>query len=250
MNIINITFSPTGSTNKVARIISAAMGKCDKEIDLTCRNLTTQSLTADDVAIIAVPSYSGRVPALVTERLKSVNGNGAKAVLITVYGNREYEDTLVELEDLAKAQGFNIIAAISAVAKHSIVNKIAAGRPDADDEMKLALFGKTIAEKLENADNSTPSVPGNRPYRKAGNGFAPKTTKNCNTCGKCARECPTGAIPLDNPKKIDKTVCIGCMRCVAICPENAKHLSPILLFLAGRMLKKPCATRKEPQLFV
>ena len=53
-------------------------------------------------AVIAVPSYGGRVPQVAVDRISEIKGNGAKAVLLCVYGNRAYEDTLTELEDSAE----------------------------------------------------------------------------------------------------------------------------------------------------
>lgn len=90
--------------------------------------------------MIAVPSYGGRVPQAATERLSAIRGNGAKAVLLCVYGNRAYEDTLVELEDTAKQAGFRVIAAIAAIAEHSIARQFATGRPDAQDQARLHTF--------------------------------------------------------------------------------------------------------------
>ena len=138
-----------------------------------------------------MPSYGGRVPAVAVERLGMVHGNGARTVLVCVYGNRAYEDTLVELEDAAKQAGFQVIAAVAAIAEHSIARQFATGRPDAQDEAQLSDFAKQIQHKLSVADTSEPTIPGNRPYKKAGGiGMVPKATKECTNCGVCAAECP------------------------------------------------------------
>ena len=141
--------------------------------------------------MIAVPSYGGRVPAVAAERLGMMRGNGAQAVLVCVYGNRAYEDTLVELEDAAKGAGFRVIAAVSAIAEHSIVRQFAAGRPDAQDAAQLAGFADQIQQKISAGDASEPAIPGNRPYKKAGGtGMVPKATKECIACGACAQRVP------------------------------------------------------------
>lgn len=59
-----------------------------------------------------------------------------------------------------------------------------------------------------------------------------------------------GAIDLHDPKKVDKTACISCMRCVAVCPQKARKINPIMRGLAGLMLKNACAGRKECELFL
>ena len=101
MKMVQIVFSPTGGTKKAADLLTKTWGDCTR-VDLTDSkaDFSAQELTAEDVALIAVPSYGGRVPAPAFQRLTAIHGNGARAILLCVYGNRDYEDTLVELEDL------------------------------------------------------------------------------------------------------------------------------------------------------
>ena len=117
MKIHEFCFSPTGGTKRAAAILSQAMADETVSVDLTARSVDFSriSLTDGDVALIAVPSYSGGVPAVAAERLEAIHGNGARAILLCVYGNRAYEDTLVELEDAAKQAGFRVIAAVAAI---------------------------------------------------------------------------------------------------------------------------------------
>lgn len=112
MNVFEIVFSPTGGTRKVSGLVAGALGKNTVTVDLTDSGLdfSAVSMTEDDVAVISVPAYAGRIPAVVADRLDMVRGNGARAVLVCVYGNRAFEDTLVELEDVAKHAGFRVIA--------------------------------------------------------------------------------------------------------------------------------------------
>ena len=180
-----------------------------------------------------------------------MHGQGARAVLVCVYGNRAYEDTLVELEDAAQKAGFRVVAAVAAVAEHSIARQLAAGRPDAQDAAQLAAFGEKIQAKLSAHDLSEPNLPGNRPCKKAGGaGMVPKATKACNRCGVCAAECPVQAISKDDPTKVDEKACISCMRCVSVCPQGARKVNPLLLSAAGLMLKKVCSERKDCELFL
>lgn len=180
-----------------------------------------------------------------------LSGQGARAVLVCVYGNRAYEDTLVELEDAAKQAGFRIIAAVAAVAEHSIARQFAAGRPDMQDAKRISDFARQIQAKLDAEDFTEPSIPGNRPYKKAkGAGMVPKPTKECTECGVCAAKCPVQAIDRENPKKVDEKACISCMRCISVCPHSARKLNPVMLSAASLMLKKVCSERKECELFL
>lgn len=235
----------------MAEILTEAIGLPASEVDLSAREMGDAELSADTLAIIAVPSFAGRVPATATERLKNkVHGNGAKAVLVAVYGNRAYEDTLVELYDIAMACGFKVVACVSAVARHSIVTRIAAQRPDEADRAVLDEFGKRIAEKIAAGDLVAPAIPGNRPYKKGGASLVPKTNDKCSSCGMCVSMCPVGAINPAEPGRIDGALCIGCMRCVSLCPVAAKFIPEEIVAAIDAKIKGFCADRKEPELFL
>lgn len=198
------------------------------------------------MALIAMPSFGGLAPAIAIERLKKIKVNGAKCTLICVYGNRDYEDTLVEMEDAAKECGFQVIAAIAAVAEHSIMPQYASGRPDVSDQKLLVGFADQIMTK----SSSEPSIPGNRPYKNAGGGgLVPKADKSCVNCGLCAQQCPAQAIDY-NTLKADAHRCISCMRCVKRCPKHARKVNSAMVSIASLAIKKACSTRKENQLFL
>ncbi len=165
MNFVEIIFSPTGGTEKAADIIERKWSDKIIKIDLSDPKADFEKYTVneDDMVLIAMPSFGGRAPSIAINRLKKITGNGAKCTLVCVYGNRAYEDTLVEMEDTAKECGFRVIAAVTAVAEHSIIPKYAANRPDEADKMQLENFADKILEKNE----SVKSIPGNRPYKKA-----------------------------------------------------------------------------------
>lgn len=253
MKLYNIVFSPTGGTQKVSSLLTNTLKGEVTPIDLTNskQDFRAVQLTPDDVSVIAVPSYGGRVPAVAIDRLGSITGHGARAILVCVYGNRAYEDTLVELEDAAKQAGFQVIAAVAAIAEHSIARQFAANRPDTQDAQQLSAFAKKIQDKLSSGNAAEPSIPGNRPYKKSGGaGMVPKPTKECTKCGVCVHECPVQAINPENPKKVDEKACISCMRCISVCPHAARRVNPVMLSAVGLALKKVCSERKENELFI
>ena len=252
MKIHELYFSPTGGTKKVADILSGGLAEEVLSLDFTDSQVRPESLTLsrEDLALLAVPSYGGRVPAAAARRLAALQGGGARAVLVCVYGNRAYEDTLLELSDLARQAGFRVVAAVAAVAQHSILPQYAAGRPDERDRRQLIEFAGQIRAALA-GELPEPQLPGNRPYRKAGGAaLVPKPGKGCDRCGLCARECPVQAIDPADPARVDKAACISCMRCVRLCPRSARNISPLLRAAAGLALKKSCSARKENDLFL
>lgn len=255
MKALQIIFSPTGGTELAADIITKELGMPVRKIDLTDAkaDYSVQNIEKDELAVIAAPSYGGRVPALAVQRLSKLHGNGALCVVVCVYGNRAYEDTLIELYDAAKECGFKVIAAIAAIAEHSIMHQYAAGRPDSRDKSQLQGFSKKISEKINGSlsELSAAQIPGEHPYKKAGGaGLVPRADSACTGCGLCAEKCPAQAIHKENLKTADSKKCISCMRCVVRCPHSARKVNGALVSAAALAMKKACSKRKENELYI
>ena len=256
MNVTKIVFSPTGGTQQVADMITSEWSVAASNVDLTDAktDCTALRFEKDDIVVVAVPSFGGRVPALAAERLAKVNGGQARCVIVCVYGNRAYEDTLVELHDIAQQSGFHVAAAVAAVAEHSIMHQYATGRPDAHDKAELQSFGKTIWETLTSGTTACEAallIPGNRPYKKSGNvGLVPKADETCVKCGLCAKNCPAQAISMDNVATADAKKCISCMRCVAKCPQSARKVNQAMVAMVALAIKKACSERKNCELYI
>lgn len=246
MSVYNLIYSPTGGTARVMKILGQEFG-AEQEIDLTAA-VAEKELSPDDLVLIGLPSFGGRIPAGSGETLHQFHGNGAKAVLVAVYGNRAIDDTLIEMKDVAEDCGFRVIGAISAVAEHSIMRHVAKGRPDADDEAQLRSFARKILARIEEDRDIT--VPGKRPYKNFGGAGMFPVVDGCVSCGQCAAHCPVGAIPVSAPETTNKEKCICCMRCIDACPAGARQRNKIALNNTIQRLAAVVTGRKPNELFL
>lgn len=247
---ITATFSPTGSTRAVAQAIAATREQ--EHIDLL-KPTAPRTISATTPLLAVVPVYGGRVPAIAIERLAALQGQDGPAIAVVVYGNRAYEDALLELKNTLTNSGFRVVAAAAFIAEHSIARSIATGRPHAQDKQTAAEFAAAVDTKLAlpHVQQSSVSVPGNEEMKPLPQmPTTPMVTDACGGCGRCVRECPMGAIPADNPRTTDTSRCILCMRCVSICPRRARILPPPLLAGMTARLQICAAEPRLPEIFV
>ena len=241
-------FSPTGGTRKIADAIAAGLNVPVVEMDLTKAD-SAVTLGENDALMAVLPVYAGRVPQVSLERLSALKGNGRKAVAVVVYGNREFDDALLETKDALEAGGFRVVAAAAFIAEQSIVRSIANRRPDAEDEALCRQFAADVMAKADDA--ATVRVPGNKPYKELKPAaFHPAANESCVKCGACARQCPVGAISLDDPRQPINDLCINCMRCVEICPVHGRALPDAFLDMITQMLNQNAAGYKKPAIFL
>lgn len=248
--IYSIYFSPTGNTKKcIDEITSAWYSKI--EIDLFKKDMNTISFEENDLVYFAVPSFAGRVPSVVIEKIKEIQGNKACVVPIVVYGNRAYDDTLLELKNTLEEVHFISIAAICVNAQHSIMKQYGANRPDKQDILEMHHYAKQIKEVYENKKYKAFQVPGNMPYVSIKKGILfPITSDNCIKCGLCASECPTHAIAYETLNRVNEDLCINCMHCIHICPLSAKHLDKDEVNKKAEKMAKLFAVRKKNEIFI
>ena len=241
-------FSPTGGTKKVADAIAAGFNTPVVKMDLT-RADASALLGNNDALMAVLPVYGGRVPQVSLERLSVLKANGQKAVAVVVYGNREFDDALLETKNALEAGGFQVIAAAAFIAEHSIVRSIAAGRPDAQDEALCRQFAADVMAKADHA--ASVQVPGNQPYKELKPAAChPAADESCVKCGVCARQCPLGAIPVADPSQTDPDLCINCMRCIDVCPQQCRTLPDSFLTMVTQMLNENAVGYKKPVVFL
>lgn len=258
IQIQRICFSPTGTTRRVLDAIAEGMqATIASQVDLTFEDALEPSTSENGIALIGVPVYSGRVPATAVERLyRHVEGTGRKAVLVVVYGNRAYEDALLELKLLTEKLGFIPCFGAAFIGEHSFSNEakpIAPNRPDAQDLEKAREFGKIVAEKFTSGTESELIVPGNIPHRAGASslGVTPEVIlSDCTLCGECLSVCPTSAISVEEGViTTNQASCIWCCACLRGCPTNARVATAERIEQIRDFLYTQHSERKEPELF-
>lgn len=259
-NLTLIYYSPTGTTKQVVREIGKNTG-----LKLTCeyniasnKALPNAEVTNSSLTIIGLPVYVGRLPITVIEALKKFKSNQSPVVIVVVYGNRAYEDSLLELKEIVSNCGFNIIAGAAFIGEHSFSTNekpIALNRPDREDLEKCKEFAHMVIDKLKNSSSLAQlDIPGNTPYRERKPHSArvhPKVDNNlCTLCGICAESCPVNAITINEVVEINGQLCTLCCACVKSCPEMAISLDNIPINTIRDNLFLNFSIRKEPIYFV
>ncbi len=251
-----IYFSATDTTRCCVTSFCRGYGaKPDTSINLADDfKVNFPAFTPEDVVVVASPVYGGRLPVQVANALVRLHGNNAIVIALVVYGNRDYDDALLELTDTLHNNNFRIAGVGVFIGQHSLFPKVATSRPDISDEQKLIEFGCECKATVSKGFDSdiVPFIKGKRPYKKAaGAPFYPKAKKNdCVKCGKCADNCPVDAISVDTPYITDTTKCISCGRCITICPKGVRHYSGIAYSLVGAIFKAAFSKRKEPEYYL
>lgn len=226
--VYSVYFSATYTTRKIVNTIAKMLSKNIIEYDVTSTPIEEQlNIVNGDVLVIGMPVYGGRIPQSALQSISLLNGNNAPAIICCVYGNRDYDDALMELNNEVVSQGFKIVSAGAFVARHSIFTHIANDRPNNNDLVEIKDFSirsKLIIGSLDDLEKLQPLVvKGNAPYKVFNQlPIHPSGDDSCIDCKVCASKCPVGAISIVNPRETDECKCISCGRCIVECKVGAR----------------------------
>lgn len=266
-----VYFSGTGTTEKtvahIAKGIAEKLGAAYDTFSYTLPQNRQEELifSADDLVVFGSPVYAGRVPNVLLPYLTGkVKGNGALAVPVVLFGNRNFDDGLIELRNVLEADGFHTVAAAGFVGEHSFSRTLGAGRPDARDMALMDQFAAHVAEKVA-AMTELPQQPvtvrGEDPIRpyytprdRQGTPInilkvKPKTDPaKCDNCGWCAAHCPMGSISAEDFSQVTG-ICIKCCACVKGCHTGAKYYDDAGYLYHQHELEEGYARRADVELF-
>ncbi len=269
--INTLYFSPTGTTEKIvkgiAQKISENLGAnipvSHHDFTLPQARKNSLSFGSDDLVVAGVPVYAGRVPNVLLKFLDTIRGNGADAVAVVLYGNRDFDDALIELKDILEAKGFHVVGAGAFIGEHSFSTVLGANRPDEKDMAAAGDFAAKLCDRIKTPGvNAALTVKGNKPYREyyrvkdasgKNTGFLkakPKTNSDCIDCKLCSQVCPMGSIEEDDVSNVSG-ICIKCCACLKNCPVGAKYFDDEnYLGHKSELELKYSDVRREPEYFV
>ena len=242
-----VTFSPTGNSLKSAVAMAEVIGETVEIIDVTT-DISPEGwpFGPEDFVIFSAPVYGGRIPKVARERFLGWKGDNTPCIAVVSYGNRDFDDALLEVADLAEEQGFVVKGAAAVIGRHTY-GEIQVDRPnEADLAEDRAFAEKVLAQKAD----AKVVIPGNRPYKDGGNGgkFRPLTSDACVNCGLCEEKCPVQAIAGDCVSISDN--CIACFRCIRNCPVGAKNMDVPAYQEFAAMFTERLKERRENQYFL
>lgn len=264
-----VYFSPTNTTKKtvttIATTLAQQLGSPLEQLDFTLPKVREKvaAFAPNDLVVLGTPVIAGRVPNVLLPYLNTLVGNGALAVPVVCYGNRNYDDALIELRNLLETHGFHTIAGGAFIGEHSFSKTLGGGRPDKLDLPIMEKFGRDIAAKISSGKIPTEPVfvKGETPIRdyykprdREGHfvdirKVKPKTNDNCNNCGLCAMVCPMGSINPENVREY-QGICIKCGACVKKCPQGAKYYDDPDYLYHKLELELEFERRAEPEVFL
>jgi len=270
--ICAVYFSATGTTKKdvegIASAIADKMGMQAEVIDFTLPAAREKALkfSPDDLVVFGTPVIAGRVPNVLLKYLDTIEGNGAAAIPVVLYGNRDYDDALIELRDILENHGLHTVAAAAFIGEHSFSYVLAKGRPDEKDMEAVKSFADAAAEKIKGIPDITKLQPIEvkgipNPYRgyyqpkdRQGNPVdirkvKPLTGESCTGCLICADVCPMGSISRENVREFTG-ICIKCGACIKKCPVQAKYFDDPGYLYHKRELEEGFTRRAEPEMFL
>ena len=254
-----VYFSPSKTTKRVIGAIANGINAAEiQHLDITTNDIEYIA-SMNELVVFGIPVHAGRLPAIATNRLRKIIGSNSPAIIVVVYGNRDYEDALIELKDLVINQGFNPFVAAVFIGEHSFSTEyypIAKGRPDKNDLSIANDLGAKIQLVLNGLEMPVGQiiVKGNFPYKAIldkPNISATTDITKCLKCGICVSSCPVGSIhSINNVPETDVTTCILCCACVKECPNNARNNDNDFINQRRDFLVKNFMTRKEPEIFM
>ena len=217
-------FSATGNSLTTAKILAEKMG-ADLVSVAYARQLTEVNEDSDMIGFV-FPVYYGNMPYPVREIITKMNFR-SDAYIFTVATYRGHAgDVAKRMDVLLKTRGRKLSISLGLpMPGNSFINK-----PEVD-EAYLAAQRENIEKLLpalqakEENDYSSDGMIKETPIDTANNFRGMLAEDTCIGCGRCVRVCPMNNIILENGKARIGDNCATCLACFHWCPVEAIYMS-------------------------
>ena len=266
-----VYYSATGNTEavvtRIAKRIAERLGVSVESYDFTLPENRTQlqNFGPSELVVFGTPVYAGRVPNKMLPAVQTLfKGDGTLTVPVVTFGNRNFDNGLIELRNELEHNGFHTIAGAGVACSHVFSDQIAPGRPDEEDWKILDDFADRAAEKAGSLTEipAPVQVRGDDPvgpyYTPLGTDGKPAVFLKakpltrmdaCDQCGICAKVCPMGSISAEDRSQVTG-ICIKCQACVKKCPQHAKYFDDASFLSHVSMLEQNYTRRAETEVFI
>lgn len=238
MTTIIYTFTGTGNTLAVARLLAEALG--DTTIIPITRAMEDSAVPPEADAIgIAFPVHYVDMPTIVQKFVRGLQIHGNPYIFGIATCGRSPGGALYNLDALIKAKGADLSLGAAITMPENFVGPIDLMEPPEKVEGILASGQdriQEIADAIRMRQESTPEGTNSTPYRVVGSFFrflatsvygTPRrlhVTDLCNRCGICARICPTENITVTDTAVTWGSSCTQCYACIHWCPQEAVEI--------------------------
>ena len=254
MKIAIAYFSATGNTQKMAEVIEPVFkerGASVDKFDITVKAARLEPLDFSpyDGVIFGAPIHSLRAPRVVRDWMKTLNGQGQKAAMFFTFGGFHVHPTHYSTREILAKAGFTVVSSAEFLGAHTF-NKggwdAVPSRPDASDfavarEFALSTYDRFAGqdegilgdlEKTELSEEFLDAIEGFR--FKVLTMLPTRNGEECSLCMACQEQCPTGAMDAEKGEA-DITLCIACLGCLHVCPEDALKINDMREIFQKRM---------------
>jgi ferredoxin len=243
MNIGIFYFSATGITETISNHIAKVLENEGNSVKLTNIILPeNRQLKIDflkfDACIFGFPVFGGRPPTVAEEWMGTLDGRNQKCSMFFTYGARDLEWAHQTTYYLLTQAHFQVVLSAEFIGKHSF--NVAEGwalaedRPNQKDfdiarDFTLHSISRFQTESKFNIDLTDFVYIPREVQEKHGlwAKFYPSRSKDdCSMCLLCEEECPVKAFDAHSGET-NRNLCITCMHCVTICPDNVIHVGEV-----------------------
>ena len=227
-------YSGTGNSKFIAKCIASALETDCLNLNERIKAENTSSVQTEENVILVTPTYAWRIPHIVSGWLGKAELVGAKRIWFVMdcgseIGNAaKYNRQLAaqkQLQYMGTAQIImpeNYIAMFNAPRKEQARSIVEQAEPALQKVLTRLKAGQEFPPPRETLYDRFMSGPVNPVfYRFFVKADAFRATDACIGCGKCVELCPLNNIHLENGRPVWGKNCTHCMACICYCPKEA-----------------------------